>query len=385
MNRSISREQSSPPLSVVFDIAALGQGGMERQLIDLAAGLVNRGHDVAIVVNKQISAYAQELSSARVTLVELGTSRRFGVSAHRGLSEVCRARQADVVVGVNFNGTFWSRTVGHSLRIATVIWEHSTDLASPFKVVMSNHLLGPWTDAVVACAEAQVPSLVLAGSPADRIVVVRNGVDCTQFQRSASGALRFKERFGIPPSVLTVGLIGGHRREKRHDRFIELVSGLRRGGVPVWGIAIGGGPDLAKNIQLADEAQLADSMVFTGGVEDVTAAYSACDVCVLCSDSETLPLSLMEAQACETPVVAMQVGGVAETFDPGTTGVLVQQGDVEGFEREVARLLANAELRADMGAAGRAWVSANRSLEAMVEGYAQVLRVAVARAAERRG
>ena len=129
-----------------------------------------------------------------------------------------------------------------------------------------------------------------------------------------------------------------------------------------------------------------DRLVIPGPRSDVFSVYSAGDVCVRCSDSvETMPLTLLESQACATPVVAMNVGGVAETFMDGVSGILVPQSDETAFADAVGWMTANPNRRRAMGSAGRSWVTAHRSPDAMVDGYERVLRDAMAHYQARTG
>ncbi len=91
-------------------------------------------------------------------------------------------------------------------------------------------------------------------------------------------------------------------------------------------------------------------------VTDVRPWLWACDTLVLPSRYETVSLAVAEAMACGRPAVATSVNGVAETvvgkpWPPG--GSVVPVGDMVGLLRESATLLADADLRAERGAAAR--------------------------------
>ena len=82
--------------------------------------------------------------------------------------------------------------------------------------------------------------------------------------------------------------------------------------------------------QLASRLNLTDRIVFLGLVEDMTTFYGALDTFCLPSRHEGLPLSTLEAQACNIPIVAMDVGAVDETLCP-VSGTLVKKGSITGL------------------------------------------------------
>src|SRR5262249_36547255 len=106
-------------------------------------------------------------------------------------------------------------------------------------------------------------------------------------------------------------------------------------------------------------ARLDSVFEFKGYVEDTAPLYAACEVVILPSRAEGIPLVALEALACSRPVIASNVGAISELIDP-TCGVLIEVGPKEAFDFAVGvpSLLNQDELRAAMGAAGRRKVRA---------------------------
>jgi glycosyltransferase involved in cell wall biosynthesis len=369
-------------VKVLFDLAALARGGMERQVVDLASGLQERGHECMIVANKRISAYEEEIRAAGVRACALGRAGRLDGRVVADIAGLAREFGASVIVGVNFNATLWARVAARSLGVAAVAAEHSTDRVVPAKIRISNRMMGGFTDSIVACAQAQVSSLVREGNRSDLIQVVYNGVDTERFQRNEAAGLSFRREHGIPDDALVVGIVAAHRREKRHDRFIALLESLQ--DIDAWGLMVGGGPLIDATRTLVADSNARERLRVVGPVEDMPAAYSAMDLCTLCSEAESLPLALLESQACSTPVVVMSGGGVDEAVAPGQ-GFVVPQGDVQAMTTACRSMLADRVLARSMGASARTWVATYRSKEQMVVGYERLLQEAIRHADHRLG
>lgn len=102
-------------------------------------------------------------------------------------------------------------------------------------------------------------------------------------------------------------------------------------------------------------SHLRDRVVFTGHVPHahLPRYYERAAVVVNPSFSESFGMSLAEAMAFAKPVIATRVGGVPEVIEDGVTGVLVRRGDAGELAEAIGRLLADRDLRASMGRAGR--------------------------------
>lgn len=125
--------------------------------------------------------------------------------------------------------------------------------------------------------------------------------------------------------------------EKRKG-FDDLVAAARAigtvGGKPVRFVAMGQPVEL--------DPALADRVRFLGVQHDqakIAAIYAACDALLIPSHEDNLPNTMLEALATGTPVVAYRVGGVPDMVHEGSTGSLVDRGDVAGLARALTTLL----------------------------------------------
>lgn len=116
---------------------------------------------------------------------------------------------------------------------------------------------------------------------------------------------------------------------------------------------------------------------FLGYRTDVPQILLDSDIAVLVSKREGLPRSLMEAMASGKPVVATNVRGNRDLVEDGQTGLLIEPGDTASLASALERLLVDADLRKEMGSAGKARVqsfSLERVMEEMQSVYERWLR-----------
>ncbi len=372
-------------MRIAIDVPTFPVGGMEHQIAQLARGLATRGHSVLLLINKRGGAFRNVLNHPNVRVVELGRMSRYDVRVLWDIASRLHAFRAQVLLCEIYNATLWGRIAGIALGTPVLTAEHVALRARRKRdMEFANFVLGPFTRAVVACASAQRPYLVAERNPVGKIVVIPNGVDPVQFHPETERRALMRRAWGVPDQVTLVGIVAAHRAEKRHDRFIRLVETCSAEGADVYGVMVGGGELLETNRSAASASPAAGRMVVAGPVSDMQSAYCACDIVVLMSDSiEVFPLSFLEAQACGVPVVGFDLCGVRETMRDGVTGYLVPRDDEAGMARRVLELSRDPVLRQSMGAAGRAWVSENLTVDSMVATYDALLEHVVGARASR--
>ena len=128
-------------------------------------------------------------------------------------------------------------------------------------------------------------------------------------------------------------------------------------------VFLGRGKDLDALKATAEGLGVANSVRFEGFIPDIRDYVSACDLVVMPSHKEGLPLVAIEAMAMQRPLVASNVGGMKEVVLHGETGFIVQPNDPATLAEHIERVLADRSLAEQMGKRGRERVEANFELQ----------------------
>jgi glycosyltransferase involved in cell wall biosynthesis len=200
---------------------------------------------------------------------------------------------------------------------------------------------------------------------------ILNGIDVSRWDPSRADGLAVRRELGIAenaPVLASVSRLFGHKGTAELLRAFELV----RKEVPDARLLIVGEETpfsrgfAAQMQELARELGVADAVVFTGARKDVPAVMAACDVFSMPSDEEPFGLVYLEAMAMGKPVAAIGNGGTPEVVIHGEDGLLSPtKEDFRAYAANLVTLLKDPELRARMGAHGRARVLSQFSAERM--------------------
>ena len=174
---------------------------------------------------------------------------------------------------------------------------------------------------VIAVSAALKATLVGLGAAAERITVLRNGVDAELFRPEDRTAAR--RELGLPDGgARIVASVGNLVPGKRNDLALQAVAQIE--GTHL--VFVGRGSERPRLERLASELQVASRVRFLDEMpqERLRWVYSAADVLVLASEREGWPNVLLESAACGTPVVAFNVGGVPEILADRTVGTIVR-------------------------------------------------------------
>lgn len=166
----------------------------------------------------------------------------------------------------------------------------------------------------------------VAASTGGRAVALRHGIDVAAVAATADRT-GVRAELGIADGDPIIGTVANFRAQKDYPNLLRAFRAVLDSGCRATLLVVGQGPLEAETRALANELGLDGSVVFTGFRADATRVMSAFDVFVLASRWEGLPVAVMEACALGLPIVATDVGGVAETFTDDVDAVLVAPGD----------------------------------------------------------
>jgi colanic acid/amylovoran biosynthesis glycosyltransferase len=203
-------------------------------------------------------------------------------------------------------------------------------------------------------AQSQVMRLC-APAAWHKIEVVPLGIDLKKFTPNK-----------IPPNnerfeVLSVSRVTPN---KGQHILIESIDQLKKQGRDVNLRLIGDGPAMNDLKKAVEEKQLESSVIFEGaqGHGRVIEAYKCCDLFVLASFSEGIPVVLMEAMAMEVPCIATHINGIPELIGNNLEGILVIPSDDKSLSNSISQLMDDPTLRKQLGISGRRRVAEKYNL-----------------------
>jgi glycosyltransferase involved in cell wall biosynthesis len=238
----------------------------------------------------------------------------------------------------------------------SIFWLHHVTTWNPSMLAAAND-----ANELIACT-SEWKSEIARECPGPTITVVPHGVDAKFFHRVA----RRRTWFGMPDDAFVVGFIGNKTSNYDEGRkgldTLEKVTRELRKGTPNLHVCFLG---LGWDEEVRQFQKQGTSANYTGFIPQswLPAFYSSIDVHLVTSRIEGGPVTVLEAMACETPVVTTRVGLVPHTIVDGKNGFSADIGDTESLVRALHQLSVSNQLRQNIGTTARATVYPHMSWE----------------------
>ncbi|MBC6464928.1 glycosyltransferase [Actinomadura alba] len=344
-------------MTIVLAVGSLRLGGTEHQVVKLAVGLRDRGHDVHVIALRYGGPLRSALKAAGVPVRVFaydGVRQRDGAGrlsprgslTHLGrllaLWRYFRSLRPDVCHAFLF---------GCYTRVLPLAWAAGVPVRvngrrgatppSPLGVRREIlDFLGRRASSLYVCnSRAGADELVRRERvPARRVVVISNGVDLPDTVADVEGR--------PARGIVVANLI----HYKGHADLVDALTLLAR---PPKMTFVGEGPERDALTRLVGARGLTGTVELTGAVPDARPLFLAHQFAVLPSHQEGLPNAVLEAMAAGLPVITTTVGGIPEIVTDGVTGLLVPPRDPAALADMIERVAADPGLRLRLGTAAR--------------------------------
>lgn len=344
---------TAPLLLSVFPTFAMG--GAQMRFTTVANHLGARFRHAIIAMDGEDAAAARLDPSLSVSRPEVGVRKGDFLGNVRRFAALLRRMRPDALVTHNWGSIEWAPAA----RLTGVRHVHIEDGFGPeererqlARRVLARRVL-------LRRASVVVPSRTLYAIATGvwklpRVRYIPNGIDLAAFGGAPAGG-----------EVPVIGTVAALRPEKNLGRLLHAFAATTR---PARLVIAGDGPSRAGLEALAGELGLGERVRFTGYVAAPQTLYPGFDIVALSSDTEQMPMAVLEAMAAGLPVAATDVGDIRAMLAPENAALLTGL-DAGALGAALDGLLADAGLRARLGAANRARAEAVYDQAAMFAAY----------------
>jgi glycosyltransferase involved in cell wall biosynthesis len=364
--RSHARPAFATPLRILQVNSTFDGGGTDRHTVDLCLGLRDLGDDVLLAIPAG-SRFEPLVRDQGLRIVTFPPRSWFKNAMLRRLVPLVRAYRPHII-HAHQGRDYWpaiggARLAGRGTRV--VFTRHL--MGRPHS--LSRWLLLSFGDVAAVSGAVQTVLRRDLHGPAARLHLIPGGIDVGRFPDTRSeAAWRFRRAQGWEEDHVVFGVVSSVNlpRGKGQPEFIDAAARLAPEHPRARFAVVGGGTLLPLLRERVAAFGLQRVVSFIPPTDDVPTVIGALDgLAHPAVGTEALGLVIWEALASGKPVVASRLDGIPEAFIEGEHGLLVPPGDAVALAEALDRFLRDPGLRARCGAAGRVWVCANYSREAL--------------------
>jgi glycosyltransferase involved in cell wall biosynthesis len=327
-------------------------GGPQLRFVQLANHFGRKYRHAVIAMDGATEALARIAGDVDIRLIEVPARRGRAVAAAnaREFRSVLRAIEPDLLVTLNWGTIEWAlanldRRYPH-LHLEDGFGPEEALRQIPRRV---------WTRRLLLRrTQVLLPSQTLYRVARDtwrlstaQLLYVPNGIDCDRFGAGPDPVLA--ARMGIGPGPPVIGTVAGLRKEKNLERLLEAFAMVVRSRAARL-VIVGDGPERSSLVVRAAELGIGDKVVMTGAYAFPERLLPSFDMFALSSDTEQMPLSVLEAMAAGLPLAATDVGDLRAMLDEQNHPFLVGT-DARQLADAITGLLVEPKCAAVVGAA----------------------------------
>jgi glycosyltransferase involved in cell wall biosynthesis len=360
-------------LRILHTEASLGWGGQEIRILTEAAGMIARGHHVALTCPREARIYAEaQRFGVPAAALPIGRKRPTGLAA---LRRFLAANPVDVVNTHSSTDSWIAALVCRTLSAPPVL-VRTRHISAPIpRDRLTRWLYTKATAQTVTTGEVIRTALIRdLGITPDRVTSIPTGVDPLLFsprdKRTARRSLK------LPEAAPLIGIAATLRSWKGHRFLVEAMPLLSHHEARL--VVVGEGPQRDALQRQIAELGLRDRVLLSGNQNDVTPWLAALDVFALPSyTNEGVPQALVQAMLVGIPCVTTDAGSIGELAIGEQTALIVAKENAVALAAAIDRLLGDPPLGARLAAAARERAVAKFGLAAMLDRMEATFRRAI--------
>lgn len=366
-------------MRVIHICKVTGVAGAENHLLTLLAGLRGRGIDARLLllveggnpVEAMVAAAASRGIPAERSLIRADIDPVLLIRLARRL----RTLQPDIVHTHLFHADLHGIPAARLAGVSRIVSSRHNDNAFrrrfPYRQI--NRFLWRLTMAGIGISAAITRfTIEVEGASPAQMTTIPYGLDSTGAVDRAVARAALRSELGLPPDTLLAGIVCRLIEQKGVPYALEAFARVAARFPAAQLVIAGDGPLRPALEAQARELELAERIHFLGWRTDTAAIFAALDVFLMPSLWEGFGLVLLEAMAQSIPVIGSAVSAIPEVVADGETGLLCPPRDVDCLAAALGDLLADPDLRARLGAAGRTRLEERFTAERMVAQTAAV-------------
>lgn len=343
-------EDGDKPRRLLHIFPSFAIGGAQSRLLQLIQAFGDTYHHMIVALDGCYDMAARIPAKAPIEYPDLKIGKRGGLAAAiKHIRRSIIAARPDVLITYNWGAIEWAfvnRLFVHArhVHIEDGFGPEERDRQFKRRVLFRRLALsGSGTTVVLPSRTLVRIAMKQWRLPKRSLRYISNGIDCARFSVSRSHAAQ-----DVP---LIVGTVASLRREKNLIRLIRAFALARadRPAVDLRLLIVGDGRERGTLEESAKDAGCPESVAFVGATDVPENYFAQMHIFAMSSDTEQMPLTVLEAMASGLPIVSTDVGDIADMVSPDNIPYVTKLGDEGGLRRSLVSLIDNPSTRAALG------------------------------------
>ena len=369
-------------LNIFQIIGMTHRGGSGASAAILAKKLVERGHRVIYVCNKNSLGYEllSKTDAILIASVVMSNRKRLTIKfIKQFLKDISQIRkiideEKVDVLHVHCSPEYWIGALAHKLSRQKPVFVRTRHIPIPVKKKFINSYLFNKTDRVITASELIRKNYFNnKGYDESKLVTIYDGVDCRKFNPNVCGE-EIRKEFNIKDGEFLIGNIGRLEKVKGHSFFLQSIGEVAKKIQNIKVVIVGWrdnkfkDEDMEEMEKIIKEKGIEGRVIFAGFRNDVEKIMAAIDLFVLSSiGSEGSSRATFEAMAMAKPCVVTGVGILPELIEDGVNGFLIPPENPHLMAEAILKLIEDKNKAKEFGLASYRKVLSNFTDEIMVE------------------